>query len=300
MPETKKRGVMLSSVEPRLGEMIGFCRQNPRLVAKLGRKLWYFYFKAAFPDHWLKGHTEYNKFIIAGRSRTGSNLLRGSLMAHSRIVVFGDIFRRDNAVQWGIPFYPQFAESLALFEREPIEFLEAKVFGEFPRLVSAVGFKILYPLERQDKEILLTHLSDYNTLKVIHIKRRNILKAHLSHRRVEHSRWSNITGMDESKDQIFHLDYEECLNAFQMTREWENKYDALFEGHPKIEVGYESLISDYKGEMRRIQEFLGVNYEVVRPLTHKQFKRPISQTISNYSELKSKFQNTEWAEFFGE
>jgi len=58
------------------------------------------------------------------------------------------------------------------------------------------------------------------------------------------------------------------------------------------------LLRNYECEMKRIQEFLGVAYEVVRPLTYKQSGQPLSRAISNYVELKEQFQGTSWEAFF--
>jgi LPS sulfotransferase NodH len=295
----KEHLVKFSSVEPRFQELIDFCKRNPRLVIQLAGKLWSFYLRGFIPGLMLNGHSDYTKFVIAGRSRTGSNLLRGSLMSHSRIVVFGDIFRDRGAIQWGIPFYPQSERLLSLFQNDPARFAETQVFGRFPTRVSAVGFKILYPLAHSEsKEPVLAYLENQNALRMIHIKRKNILKAHLSHKRVQGGRWSNISGSNKDNHPPIHIEYEECLRAFIRTREREREYDSFFDDHQKIDVLYENLCSDYEGEVRRIQEFLSVDNEVVKPLTYKQFRQPLSKAISNYSELKERFTGTEWEEFF--
>jgi hypothetical protein len=43
-------------------------------------------------------HRDYTRFIILGRSRSGSNYLRGLLNSHRRIVAFGELFRSDEAI----------------------------------------------------------------------------------------------------------------------------------------------------------------------------------------------------------
>ena len=88
MPK-EARLVRLSSVEPRNRELIDLCKREPRIVIQLAKKFWYFYLKRFIPDAVIDGHSEYVRFITVGRSRTGSNLLRGSLMSHSRIILFG-------------------------------------------------------------------------------------------------------------------------------------------------------------------------------------------------------------------
>ena len=295
--------IKFSSVGPQ--GLTNLYKKEPRIVLRNLRKLWPFYLKQFIPEMLLGGHLDYVKFILIGRSRTGSNLLRGSLMSHSRIVVFGDLFRkyrvdRPNDIYWGLPFYPQTQDAISLRQRDPIRFLETQVFRKFPTCVSAVGFKVLYPHAHPESwQPVLNYLRDQKTLKVIHIKRRNILKTHLSLKRVEHSKdkWVNLAGTPEDNGAIF-LDYEECLQAFIHTRQWETEHDRLFEGHDKLEVVYEDLVSNYQAEMKRIQEFLGVKYETVKPLTYKQTRQPLSKAIANYAELKQRFANTPWEIFF--
>jgi hypothetical protein len=84
------------------------------------------------------------------------------------------------------------------------------------------------------------------------------------------------------------------------TRKWEVEYDQFFNDHPKLDVLYEDLAQDYEREMARIQAFLGVDYQAVKPSTFKQSDQPLSKQIANYFELKKRFIDTPWAEFFEE
>jgi LPS sulfotransferase NodH len=304
MPNPKKvHSIKFSSVGPR--GLLDFYRKEPQTVIRNVRKLWHFYLKNIVPNRATNGHSDYVRFIIVGRTRTGSNLLRGSLMSHDHIVVFGDLFRgynrkRQADIKWGLPYYPQSRSILSLAQDDPIRFLETEVFGKFPKRVSAVGFKALYPhANKESWSPILTYLGNQRAFKIIHIKRKNILKTHLSLRKIgrRKDKWANISGPEEENSSIF-LDYEDCLRAFTDTKKWEKEHDIFFENHDKIEVLYENLSSDYENEMRRIQEFLGVDYQVLKPLTYKQSRQPLSRAISNYFELKEGFQDTPWEEFF--
>ena len=50
--------------------------------------------------------------------------------------------------------------------------------------------------------------------------------------------------------------------------------------------------------MKRVQDFLGVQYETVKPSTYKQSHQSLSDSISNYWGLKERFTGTPWEEFF--
>ncbi len=55
--------------------------------------------------HLNSDNRNYTKFIILGRSRVGSNMLRSILNGHRGIISFGELFRRQGEVGWGIPYY---------------------------------------------------------------------------------------------------------------------------------------------------------------------------------------------------
>lgn len=249
----------------------------------------------------IAGSSEYIRFVVLGRSRTGSTFLRGLLNSHSRIIAFGEILGGHESISWDVPGYTHRKRMSALLYSDPTSFLEKGVFRKFPAHISAVGFKIFY-YHAQDGILkpVWAYLGTHKELRIIHVKRANILETHLSRKRaVMSGHWVNISGTTEEYAPIT-LSYEECLDAFTRTRAWERKYDTFFENHFKIDVLYENLSSDYVSEMKRIQDFLGVDYEVTKPTTYKQRRVPLAKAILNYHELKERFHGTPWTEFFSE
>ena len=258
------------------------------------RKLWPFYLNVE-----VNGHSEYVRFIILGRERTGSTFLRSLLNTHRRIIAWGEIFRDYNAICWDYPLFPQYRSLLSLILSDPIRFLERKVFKRLPLLISAVGFKIFYHhAQNESWKPVWTYLRSQKDLRIIHLKRQNILKTYLSYKKAELTNsWLNMFRPEADNLQIL-LDYEQCLQTFSYTREQERKYDLFFADHRKIEVLYENLSANYHRETKRIQEFLGVDDETVEPVTYKQAAQPLSVAISNYFELKERFSGTPWEAFF--
>jgi len=144
------------------------------------------------------------------------------------------------------------------------------------------------------------YLQGKKNLHVIHVKRRNSLKRLLSRsigRRTQ--RWLNTDGKEENQKPI-QLSYKECLNEFTQARVLESKYDEFFKTSAVIEIWYEDLELDFTKEMTKIQHFLGISIANLAPLTYKQNRLSLSQAISNYEELKERFQGTSWATFFEE
>lgn len=248
--------------------------------------------------------SDYRRFIILGRGRTGSNFLRGLLNSHSQIVTFGELFRFYDSIGWEFPLYDRYWQDpglITLMQNDPVGFLEKKVFRKFPKQVGAVGFKLFYYHAQEDsRRAVWTFLRDCKDIRIIHLKRNNTLRMILSEKKAfKTDSWTNTTGIEEEKFTVA-IDYEECLRRFKHEQEVAGEFERFFQWHPKLTVIYEHLSSDYREAMRSVQEFLGVSYETVKPSTYKQSKQLLAEAIVNYSELKGKFRNTPWEVFFEE
>jgi LPS sulfotransferase NodH len=247
----------------------------------------------------LPAGDDYARFICVGYARTGSTLLMRSLNNHSRIVGFGEIVKNvDRYPQ----HYHEFENSQTLFETDPVRFLSTKVFRKYPSHVEAVGFKIFYHHAPRDVAWgrgVWDYLLGQPDLRVLHLKRRNLLKTLLSEKQAgETEEWIKYSG--NGADAPVTIDPAEAEAFFARMRAWEAEYDALFAGHALCEVVYEQLTRDLPGELARIQTFLDVPHEALSPGTAKRPGRTLSSQIANYAALKSRFQGTAWAEFFTE
>jgi LPS sulfotransferase NodH len=250
----------------------------------------------------LPAHTGYTRFLILASARTGSTLLARSLNRHSQIVAYGEILRDKG-------FFParfvEFGRSQGLYQIDPVAFLERKVYRKYPQDVAAVGFKIFYghaPRDTAWGQAVWKTLTEQKTIKVLHLKRRNLLRAHLSRQQAAETReWIHYSA--GRSNHAVTLSYSDTLAHFTRTRQQEMEYAALFAGHPVIDVYYEDLAAVFENEMARLQAFLGVggaSHEVIRPPTHKRPSQRLSDQVANYQELKTQFQDSPWAEFFEE
>jgi hypothetical protein len=228
-------------------------------------------------------------------------MLRGLLNTHSQIITFEEMFKDPETIGWGLEGYPQDRRTRQRFKNEPLAFIQQDLFKKMPTRIKAVGFKIFYyhahdtPLEP-----VWAYLKADRELHVLHIKRRNILKTHLSKKRAEKTdAWINLTG-EKPRPVSVELDIDECRVAFEQTRAWEMEYDRFFEDHPRMEIIYEDLARDYATVVGNVQQFLGVDPEPLEPQTYKQSHQQLTDAISNYAELKSAFQGSPWEQFFSE
>lgn len=254
----------------------------------------------------FRGYDDYVRFIILGRSRTGSNMLKSALDGHSRMIVYGELFRKPGMIGWDRwpyvgPVYGQSRRLVSLAERHPIRFLDKHIFRSYTVPVDAVGFKMFYYYaHRSAWEQIWTWLEEDQQIHVLHLKRRNALRTFLSHVRAERTEhWISQPGEKQELPRCS-LDADACESFFRKTREWEQEYDQRFSSHPKLDLYYEDLVADFGTELARVQSFLGVPGEQTPPRTRKQSGLPLSEAILNYDELRTRFLGTPWATYFEE
>lgn len=252
---------------------------------------------AAYAGGLAPGHTDYACFVIVASARTGSTLVTRSLNQHGAAVTYGEIMRHPDLFP---ARFPELGNSAGLFRDDPARFLEERIYRKYPDSVAAVGFKIFYSHAPRDTvwgQAVWDYLVGQPALRVIHLRRRNLLAAQISRKKaaaadewIKYSDASQATGVT--------LDYEETRARFEQARAWEREYNALFAGHPLMDLVYEDVAANYAGEMQRVQSFLSLPPRDVPPATKKRPPQPLSEQIANYDDLKARFADTPWGEFF--
>jgi LPS sulfotransferase NodH len=255
----------------------------------------------------IAGHQEYIKFILLGRSRTGSNFLRGLLNSRGGVATLGEILKNPDSIslssfKWINSEFPISRQAIHTYKAEDIDnFVQTHIFRTLPLNIEACGFKIFYyHAQEESRKIIWQLLRTMNDLRVIHVKRRNILRTYLSwEKAVRSNQWINLN-RGICQDTPIYLNYENCLLVFEQTRKWEQEYDTFFSENAVHEIYYEDLSNDTVREMEKIQEFFGLSIKPVAPQTFRHSYAPLSSAIENYYELRTKFRDTEWARFFDE
>ncbi len=242
---------------------------------------------------------DYVKFIILGRSRTGSNFLRGLLASRGGVTVLGEIFKNPAKIEWGTKGFPVGFGAGHRYQRDPIGFLERDVFRPLPGSVEALGFKLFYyHAAEPGRKQVWDHLRQRKDVRIIHLMRRNILKTHLSRQRAgRNDEWVSLSKPALEEEPI-ELSIEECQQQFEQTRRWEHEFAALFIDVPMMNLYYEDLVSQHETVMVDVQDFLGLEVRPVAPQTFKQSHRPMAEAIANFEQLRRAFQGTEWQSFF--
>ena len=222
------------------------------------------------------------KFIVLTRSRTGSNFLISLLNSHKEIKANGELVARK--------------------KQRSFEELIEEGLSSGDESVKASGFKIFYyhPIEAEGSAVW-EKLVKMTELKVIHLKRRNILRTLVSHKLANlNNVWRQTADdrMPEAAIKRVRFNVEELERGFKNTKEWEAKGDLKFEGHNMLVVYYEDLISDPAGTCGGIFDFLGVRAWDPHSSLVRQNPERLNDLIVNFDELKGKFSGTRWAYLF--
>lgn len=262
---------------------------------------------------------KYQRFVLVSHLRSGTHMLRSSLESHPAIVCQSEVFNSDNR---DLP-YP--------LSTPAREILDRWVYGDLPATTRCAGFVIhsyqpwglcLVPQLRQNPKwaSVWTILAEMDDLKVLHLKRANLLRRHLSHimaRRTaiwhcwDGARVAEVThlGNPPPQSQIdsrptnppqVTLDPKRLEEDFLDVERARRFADQTLTAHPILDVSYEELCRDYQGVCRGVQHFLGVAPLALQPALEKLERRSLAQAIRNYQELKDRFSNTRWAAFFDE
>jgi len=227
-------------------------------------------------------HSEFRRFIVLTRSRTGSNLLVSFLNSHSHIYAESEIF------SW-------------LAGRDHRDVL-SKTFDKQPFFIKAKGFKLFYYHPQDDDSgALWQDLVAMKDLYVIHLKRKNILRTLVSRKiagmaDVWTARTSSELRTQGKRSVTFTT--EELREGFLQTRAWETRGDEMFREHPMVHVYYEDMIDSPYHTFAQITDFLGVRYQKPGTTLKKQNPESLRNLVANYDELKASFQGTQWATFF--
>jgi len=260
------------------------------------------------------------KFVVLAKPRSGSTWLQKILESQKQIKMYGEIFNFTNISPKQL--------------NRPVKFLQEDIFKQHPAPIRAVGFKLLYDQDNPEKAFRFSipqydpvpftdspeflreleqrwmrmkdanalqnikqvrpYLQNHTEIRIIHLKRKNILRGHLSFCSATRGLW-----IQKKQDWPIYLDYEGCLKAFNGTKEYEALYDEIFRDHPKLNVVYEDLCKNLQEQVNHIRKFIGLKHLSIRSMAVK-WEKKLSEVILNYGDLEKKFKGSCWEEFFKE
>lgn len=272
--------------------------------------------------------SDYVRFLVLAQARSGSNMLAMALNSSASITCFGEIFNFafDGVMFGGVEGYDhRNAKDRALRDNDFQAFLRERIYCQHPEEIGAVGWKLLY---RQfwGYPGLLQHLIEHRHLRVLHLKRRNLLRALLSLKIAETTGvWMEVEPprltlanvrrasrhpfrtvarlprlLGRVKGARKRFPPPATRTRLTVTKEeldefiiWATSnaahYDNLFRGHPMQTLFYEDLVDRRDKTFRQAQEFLGVKPGPLTVRLVKQNPEPLPELLENYDELRAAY-----------
>ncbi len=244
-------------------------------------------------------------FAIVCADRTGSTLLRGMLNSHPDVYVGGELFNDyipDGRIPWQLDSAPTGQDAkdelTALRRADPVAFLE-RLFGmSAQRGYRVIGFKLMY-YHGDRYSAVRDRLRDDTAFRIIHLKRRNLLRRYISEQRARMTgEWSHPSGVDEIQLPEVPLKLKDCLQDFDYVEQQQREYADLFERHDVLEVFYEDLAATPVPVAKRTAAFLGLPTDDWEPRIKygKTGTDSLRNAISGYHELRARIRK--WGSFF--
>lgn len=274
--------------------------------------------------------TSYRRFVILSSPRTGSHMLAQALNSSPVIVCFREVFNAAlEYVDFSVDGYDNFsAADRALRERDPVGFLQTRIFGPQPDGIQAVGFKFLHNHGWKLSSVADALVADRD-LHVLHLRRRNLLRMYVSLKFAEAtdvwlqdpaSRLARARLLSAVRHPIqaarrlqrmlfrprqtagatprLRVSPDECYEFMVQSALRYQHFDRLYEGHPMLAIEYENLVEDRERAFADAQSFLGVEPQPLTVTTQQQRPEPLRELIENYDELQEALKDTPFAPFF--
>lgn len=250
----------------------------------------------------MRNNLPYQPFVILGTARTGSTMLWSYLNSHPDILCLRGVYGSISKINFG-KFYGELPEEyhslelIKLRNERPNEFLENYVWKEYSKPFKAVGFKYFYDHDRHlsNKEEVISYFKADKAIKFLHLKRDNLFATLFSYKRaLTQQQWTKA-----NTDFRTSISIQECNDYFQQILDSQKQFDELFADRT-LQVSYDNLLNATEQTLTEVLGFIGVEAIPLTTETNKNRETKLSDNITNYTELKNYFQNTDYAKYFNE
>jgi LPS sulfotransferase NodH len=256
-------------------------------------------------------------FILLAHPRSGSTLLVRSLGEHPNVRMFGELFNDEEEERERA--FSQISRcavarrrgiDASMYYREGEDggrFVHEKVFYKrySEEVTKSVGFKIFYEQARENSEAkkVWEYLLANRDVRVIHLRRRNLLETYLSLRVASlTNEWTQPKGREPAaRPELFPsgLEPEACASYFDRIAAYRLWVERCWKERALLTLDYETdLCSNYDETLRRIEDFLEVDHQPAEQKLEKQARCHPRERIGNYDELKEYFRYTPHQEYF--
>lgn len=226
------------------------------------------------------GYTNYQRLVIIGHARTGSNFLLEALNTSSAIKMYHEIFAAHNR-QYG----------------EDFQKILATIYKKQPKSIKLVGFKLFY-YHLTDQE--WNEFLSYDNFMTIHLIRKNKLRTIISlDIAFKTNQWSaRQKNQTSSSSKNISLDTSKLIQKLEKIEQHENLTKNRFQAKSFLEVSYEDLVSKPDQIFSQISSYLKIDdIDYKKNKLKKQNPEAIEDLVINYSEVVDLLKNTRFAHY---
>jgi LPS sulfotransferase NodH len=244
------------------------------------------------------------RFVVYAAMRTGSRWLIELLDSHPDVAAYGEAFLADGEGEMGtsgdasFPYFRSYAAGLPRWWRhlqrlQRMRYLEALYRSAD---LDATGYKLIYGQAARNPGVL--RYTAFRRVRVVHLVRRNHLRAIVSHRVALARRAFHPREGDVVSETLIALDTESLLDdlAARASAVEGARWRLEHGGCTTLEVAYEDLLADEQGRLADVLAYLRVR-QPPEPLSTRLSRAvpSLGDAVSNLGEVARTLEGTAYS-----
>ena len=250
-----------------------------------------------------------DKFIILTAGRSGSTYLQRLLNSHPAVTCYDEIFNVTNKSENSFysfcqRVYPKlsFLFLRGKFSGSSFNFPLTHLFRQYIKFLyknpsgDKIGFKVIY------HQLLyyypLVDWLEKNSIPIIHLQRRNPLKAVLSHAKAKHTGVYVSTSETTLAFEKITVDPQVILDELALAENQKKSCDPIIQNHPTLIIFYEDLFEKQPIALQDLGKFLKLEeLSFTSPNITKTNPENIRDMIQNYDAVVAALTGTKWEKY---
>lgn len=240
------------------------------------------------------------KAIVLTTQRTGSTFLVECLRSHPEVYCPGEMLAGGHVHIPGLVYRSRYATKAYRYLTSGAVFPTRMMDRYFARTDRPVmAFKAMYNQIRPPWT--LRYLREHTEIRVLHLRRHNLLKQYVSHALIHVKRddhWDPHTTAPVKPASIV-VSTEDALRYLRRLRAEHDAHERMFAHHPRLSLTYESMIDGNAlaaGVARDICDFLSIAQQPMHSKLVKLNPERLREMITNYDEVSRRIRQTEFAD----
>ena len=253
---------------------------------------------------------------IVASARSGSTWLVSLLDSHPAIRFEGELFNLEHAPRAAIsdpagylaahlerPGQHRIAGCKILYHQGRLAYLNDFLAEMGSGRTASVDWRSVFP----NRPVTLDQvpalpraweaIRDQGRTRIIHLRRRNLLRQHLSHQMLMKASRAGWQARAPARPRRMIVSTDRMLASFGDTVRAGGEVACFFAGNPTLDVFYEDLSDDPRGHCERILGFLAVRRMPLRFDQRPRARPRLRQVIENYDEVAAALGREGYAEF---